>query len=74
MHIEGISRQTDRNAIIDRHEDGWRSRRAYALHSDIRGRESNIVLLRLLQNGVENLLIGLVRVRRCKSSYSIQAE
>ena len=52
VQSEGVTGQTDGNAIIRGHIYRQRSRCSNPLHRDILGRQRNLMLVRLLNNGV----------------------
>ena len=52
VQSEGVTGQTDGNAIIRGYIYRRRSRRSNPQHRDILGRQRNLMLLRLLNNGV----------------------
>lgn len=52
VQSEGVTGQTDGNAIIRGHIYRQRSRRSNPLHRDILGRQRNLMVVRPLNNGV----------------------
>src|SRR5580658_2904426 len=62
MQSEGIPWQSDRNAVVHRYIDGKRSRRSDPLHRHVLRGQRNLMLLRLLDHGRDQLVIGGVRI------------
>src|ERR1700681_875202 len=63
MQIEGISWQTDWNAVVGSYIDRRRSWTSDPLHRHALGIQSNLMFMCFLDNGIHQLLIGRVRIR-----------
>ena len=72
MQTEGITGQTDGNAVIGRHIYRRRPRRSDALHRNVFRGQGYLMLLGFFNDGVHQILVRLVRIRSTRHRHGPQ--